>query len=98
MKNLILTFILLLVLATPALASDVQYFRDGFREKSEQGFWYFSSNHESVLVCGGAYITPVGHGLNVKCPSPYELASLRLSQGKWFTKIMEMVKEADLTK
>lgn len=76
MKKLLLIIILVLSLgvvgtyADEASPSEVQYFKDGYRAQSEDGFWYTSSTHNYVYACEGRYMVKERRAKTAPCMNP----------------------------
>ena len=72
MKKLISITVATVMLALFAsfAKADVQYFDapDNYREKSEQGHYYLSSNKEMVFICEGYFTASPTHASSVRCP------------------------------
>lgn len=80
MKKLLLSLLLALVVATPAMA-DTPY------GKSPAGHWYFSADKRIVLICkDDKYITDVENETTAMCLS--ELAQKRVDA--WMSKLVKV--------
>ena len=83
MKKLLLSLLLALVVATPAMA---QTYEEGYREKSPSGHWYRDDTSKNIiLVCGEKYITNT-ENYKVSCLS--ELAQKRVDA--WMSKLVKV--------
>lgn len=98
MRNIFLSLVLSLAILSPAFAAE--YFDQGYRGMTEDGFYYLSSNHDHVFVCGGAFIVDTnGRNNQLKCPSSYDLAKyMVMHAGTHFKSRLETLKQLNYEK
>ena len=74
MKNILIALAIVIgcgILGASADVEETQYFKDGYRAQTEDGYHYTSSKQRLVYVCEGHYVISYKLRNNAACLSPF---------------------------